>query len=322
MRIRLQTIHVLKTFAVVTAALPLFLLFSPTVESQGIKEVEKAASTADHIAFDFRDTSLKMDSAPVVAQVIATFETDGGKITFIDEGTSVSTVLIGSKAVFKLAENSDSLAALYRAVAPRGESVPNAILVSDATREREGRELVFGGGTTAGPTISEDFEEGDDDWANGCASDSINEWTEGFEEWSDDGNFIINPNDFSHSAMYDLGKGTVGDLNGYFGTLDSIWYGACFVDGVVSSIQMEYRNFSICFASPTGWQCGIWSPIAGTQAILSPGERYLYHNHSTYSPLRRGSISSIGNANITGWKYFVSGAATDNFAADDWFQAP
>lgn len=324
MKIRLKTINILKTFAVVTTALPLLLLFSPMAESQDIETVEKDAPTTEHIAFDFGDTPLKVDLAPVVAQVIGTFETDGGKITFIDEGTSVSTLLVGSNAIFKLAERSDSLAALYQAVAPRSEPVPNVILVADANREREGRELVFGGGTTAAPTISEEFEVGDDDWAMGCASDSLYEWTEGFDKWSDVGNSIVGPDDFSHSDMYNLGKGTVGDLNGYFGTLDSIWYGVCFIDGVVSTIQMEYRDYSICYASPTptGWQCGTWSLITGTQAILSPGERYLYHNHSKYSALRRGSITSIGTANFMGWKYFVSGAATDNFAADDWYQAP
>lgn len=306
---------------IAAAMLPLLLLFGPAAESQTV-DTQKVQQ--EQIAFDFRSDQLQLATTPVEAQVLGSFDVAGGKITFIDEGESVATVLAGGDAVFRTAHRAQSLADLYLTVAPRGERVPEAILVADRDREARGHELVFGGGPAAGQLFSEDFEVGEDDWAEGCAWDSLEQWTAGFEDWSDDGNFVVGPNDFSSSTMHDYGE-TVGDINGYFGNLDSIWFGVCFSNGVTSSIQMQYRDFDTCYASgtsSTGFECGVWSPIPGTDALLSPGDRYLYHNHSTYAPLRRGNIDSIGTAQYTGWQYFVSGAATDNFAADDWFQAP
>ena len=249
------------------------------------------------------------------SSVLAEFEVGGGMVRFVDEGDGVATVIAGDRDTFAAVAEAETVAQLFKAVAPPRTAMPAA--VAEVGDERI--DTLAWLGRQAGFTFDDELLVGEDDWADGCAGDSFDQWESGFGAWH---GFLWGSDVFSVSDHY-AGGATVGDLNGYFGTLDEIWFGTCLVEGIVSSVQMERRVYDIGFPDGEGgFLYGAWAPIAGTEANLSPGQRYLYHNHSIYSSLRRSEIRSIGSAGYTGWEYFISGAAADGFEPDDQYQAP
>ena len=252
-------------------------------------------------------------SVELRSTIIAEFEIAGGFVRFVDEGESVSTIIKGGRGTFEAVAGARTVGQLFDIVAPAGASVPAEIA---PFRHEPLYDLIAGRGTASGATtFEEEFEFGADDWAEGCAGDGVSLWQDAFENWH---GFQLGDDDFfSTTNHWDFGGGIVNDAHGYFGTLDEVWFGVCMVDGVLSAVEMERRYYDFC----DGAGCGNWGPIGGTYALIAPGERYLYHNHSIYSPLRRGVVNSIGDANVTGWEYFISGAGSDTFDPDDQFQA-
>ncbi len=261
---------------------------------------------------DLRSTNLKYQVAESDSAIIAEFELEGGFIRFIDEGDSqVSTLIKGGYKTFKAIADAGTVGELFQKVAPKNAEMPELIQMAQLEPLTELKAI---GGSSHSPTLEQEFEVGDDDWADGCAGDSLAQWTTAFNSWV---GLLWGDKSFSTSDHWSLGFGTVNNVYGYYGTIDEVWFAACMVEGVVAGVQMQRRYYSYCDVNG----CGNWGPIAGTDALIGPGERYMYHNHSHYSPLRRVEIDSIGNAQYTGWEYFISGAGLDTFAPDDQYQS-
>lgn len=245
--------------------------------------------------------------------ILAEYEVGSGFVRFIDEGDSVATVIKGDKRTFRAAAEADTLGELFEAVAPPRTRMPAPI----AEAEHEPIDALAGLSRSQGFSLENELIVGEDDWANGCDDQEFNSWESSFGAWH---GFIFGNGTFSLSEHY-VGGASVPNQYGYFGTMDEIWFGVCMVEGIVAAVDMERRIYSTGFPDGEGgFEYGAWAPIAGTDALIGPGERYLYHNHSHYGPLRRSRLDSIGNANVTGWEYFISGAATDTFAPDDQYK--
>ena len=244
--------------------------------------------------------------------IIAEYEVSGGFVRFVNENNSVSTIVKGDRSTFDLIAKARTIGELFELVAPTRTSMPKEIA---AARDEPFDGFVISNGSANGKTLESELEHGDDDWAEGCSGDSINLWEDNFNNWH---GFFFGDDSFSTTDYWDFGTGSINPVYGFFGLLDEIWAGVCEVSGGVTDVRMQHRTFDFCDSQG----CGNWEWIQGTEAVIGDGERYLYHNHSIYSALRRIKISSIGQANYSGWKYFISGAGTDTFEPDEQVTSP
>jgi len=263
--------------------------------------------------------------APTVeprSNIIAEYEVGDGFVRFLDEGDSVSTIVKGGFETFKSISGASTVGELFDMVAPKSTSIPVEIAkVINEPLEA----MVAAGGIAEGPTLEHEFTFGDDDWANGCARDAVDQWEIQFNNWH--GPLGWADDRFSTTGYYDFGPGVIDDLTlwGYFGNLDEIWFGVCIVQGGRAWVQMEhYTGIGNAGGTPLpsgGYSYGTWRTTKGTKAYLAPGERYLYHNHSIYSALRRGVIDPWTVIDQDGWELFISGAGSDAFDPDDQLQS-
>jgi hypothetical protein len=170
--------------------------------------------------------------------------------------------------------------------------------------------LIGVSGDAEGPTFEQEFKFGHDDWADNCSVDALDLWEFRFRDWH---GLLTGEDAFSTTDFYDFGTGSIGKAYGYFSNMDEIWFAVCKVTWGYAHVRMEQLVDTPC----NGSTCAAWESVPGTFAVLGLSERYLYHNHSIYSPRRRGSIESLGENENAPWQYFISGAGMDAFEPDD-----
>ncbi len=250
--------------------------------------------------------ALATSAVSTKSEVVAEFDVGSGFVRFIDETDSVSVVIKGDTKTFRAASQASTLGELYVLVAPPHSRMPDPI----ADDMDEPIDIATGLRDSAGPTVDHEFVVGQDSWASGCDPDEFDSWESSFVNWH---GFILG-DAFSESEHYISGDELVA-LHGYFGTRDEVWFGVCMVQGKFSNVEMQRRIYG---NEENGIVSAIWGAIPGTAAELMAGERYLYHNHSHYGPLRRSQVVPHGHAtHYNTYEYFISGAAKDVFAPDD-----
>ena len=254
-----------------------------------------------------------------------TIPSSQGRITFIDETPlaktpSISIVVVENSWFSTLAEakhRGASALDLFMEFAPPRTTIPERLkLYADLLRTGD-----VSGSAEAKTTstlrlhgASDQPVEGPDTW--GAGNCTVKEdWDAGFSNWVTSFPFgfagfggsskLVNIAD--HETVYsDLGFN------------DAIWVGVCLKFGGRYFVQMEYKNGD-----------GDWKKIDGqTQLPLHPGERYLYHNFSPYTPQRRLAVEHQKKDwiprenNSDNSTAFISGMWKDNFAPDSTEAAP
>jgi hypothetical protein len=246
----------------------------------------------------------------IEAEILAEFDVGSGMVRFLDEGDSVSTVIVGDKSTYRQIVDATTVGELFEAVAPPRTTMPAPV----AEHRDAAVDILAGLGVSRGQVFENELIHEDDDWADECDDEEFDAWKSGFEGWAKlavPGSF-----EFRQHRHFETEAAEVGNLHGYFGTVDEIWFGLCVVNGLFAIVDMERRGYDVVYGGEDGW-VGNWVKIGGTDAMVHPGERYLYHNHTHYGPLRRVTIDSFGTAEYSGWEYFISGAGSDRFAPDD-----
>ncbi len=267
------------------------------------------APARNEIYLPVRDTVLSKirDRSSVQTEILAEFDVGGGMIRFLDEGDSVSTVIVGGPKTYRAVAEATNLGELFEAVAPARTVMPTPV----AQHSHVPVDILGELDHSRGPQFDNSMVVEDDDWADGCDDEEYDAWKNGFAGYVGGGAL-----EFNVSKHFQTDDATAPNLYGYFGTLDEIWLGVCMVDGLMTRVEMEKRTYNVIYGGEDGY-VGDWDGIDNTEAYIYPGERYLYHNHTHYGPLRRANIEPFGSAQYTGWEYYISGAAADSFEPDD-----
>ncbi len=258
-----------------------------------------------YVVFDQPTTS------PENHKIVAQYRVGTGFVRFVDEGDSVSTIIKGDRRMFSLLADARTVGNLFELAAPPNEEMPPELeaisddvideLVADQDKETQGIEL------------ESELSASTDDWADECDEDEHEQWRDSFNDWHDVGP-VLAGDDFIYQEHLALGADP-DPVFGYYSTLDEIWLGVCMVKGTIGVVEIDRYSFTNMAPDGQGW--GSWQTIVSTSLNLSPGERYLNHNHSHYGPMRRAEIRTIGEAGITGQEFFISAAGQDTFAPDD-----
>jgi hypothetical protein len=251
--------------------------------------------------------------APLTTELVAEFAAEGGMVRFVDEGDVVSTVVAGPPALFRRVGRAQTLRDLYLDLAPPGAEVPEAIA---AAGEAPAPGLRFVAPKAAGPTTSSVFEVDEDDWAGGCDDGEYDQWIANFEAWHDV-LAVSGAGGFAVSDHIEFEPGPAEDVFRYFGKRDEIWFAVCSVSSTsptVSQVMIQWWDQD-WFGGPGAG--GEWQTLPAFTAAIDSGQRYLYHNASWYTPFRRARIHPVGEAQFTGFEYFVSAAGRNTSEADE-----